>query len=166
MRQASPFSNTDSVCAQRTCMCLFKYDSIWPGLILIYSLYCHDMHHSLQLTYVALFVNHVSVQLLISHLGPQSTFSRFYEYSCCLDILSHQLNSRKKMGRNVGENTFHMRMSRDTSKWTQGLAIKTTEMNKLQSTEIRYIASWSRKNGEGENKDIHILSLVHMQQGK
>lgn len=48
---------------------------------------------------------------------------------------------------------------------------ETAERNKLYSTEVRHIELWTRQNEEGENKEnklnhIHILSFVHMQQGK
>lgn len=88
-------------------VCLFKYDSIWPGLIMRYRpfLYCPCMYHPFKLIPAVLFDNDVTVQLSISHLGQQSMFSSYSEDSCRLNILTQCVIC---WVRNSGENTLHM----------------------------------------------------------
>lgn len=60
-----------SLCLVHLHVCLFNYDSIWPGFIMRYRqfFYCTSMCHSFSLIPVVFFDNNVIVQLLISHLG-------------------------------------------------------------------------------------------------
>lgn len=59
------------LCPEYLHVCLFKYDSVWPGLIVT-------------LISVVVFANSVTVQLLICHLGPKSILGIYAEYSYIL----------------------------------------------------------------------------------